>query len=205
MENRFDQQASQWDQQASRVKMAAEIAEAMVRALRLGSDRDLLDFGAGTGLVTLRLQPLVRKVYAFDTSTGMLRALQDKLVQSRIDNVEVMAGAPETTPVLPAVDIIVSSMTLHHVRDIPGLARAFKAALRPGGQLALADLDLDGGLFHAEHADVLHNGFDRAELGRTLAAAGFSAIEFRDATVIEKPGADGVVRPFSVFLLTAQG
>jgi SAM-dependent methyltransferase len=135
----------------------------------------------------------------------MLRALQDKLVQGRIDNVEVMAGAPESTPVLPAVDIIVSSMTLHHVRDIPGLARAFRAALRPGGQLALADLDLDGGLFHTEHADVLHNGFDRTELGGMLAAAGFSAVEFRDATVIDKPGADGVVRPFSIFLAIAQG
>lgn len=205
MDNRFDQQASQWDQQAARVKMAVDIADAMARALRLGSDRDLLDFGAGTGLVTLRLQPLVRRVYAFDTSAGMLRALQDKLVQGRIGNVEVMVGAAEATPVLPAVDVIVSSMTLHHVRDIPGLARAFRAALRPGGQLALADLDLDGGLFHAEHADVLHNGFDRAELGGMLASAGFSAVEFRDATVIEKPGADGVVRPFSIFLATAQG
>ena len=77
MDNRFDQQASQWDQQASRVKMAADIAEAMARALRLGSDRDLLDFGAGTGLVTLRFQPQVRKVFAFDTSVGMLRTLQE--------------------------------------------------------------------------------------------------------------------------------
>lgn len=205
MDNRFDQQAGQWDQQASRVKMAADIAEAMARALRLGPDQDLLDFGAGTGLVTLRLQPKVRKVFAFDTSVGMLRALRDKLAQNRIENVEVIQGAPETTPVLPAVDIIVSSMTLHHVRDIPGLARAFKSALRPGGQLALADLDLDGGLFHADNADVLHNGFDRAFLGGILTAAGFTAVQFRDAAVIEKPGADGVVRPFTVFLVSAQG
>jgi hypothetical protein len=71
--------------------------------------------------------------------------------------------------------------------------------------LALADLDLDGGLFHAEHADVLHNGFDRGQLGGILTAAGFSAVGFRDATVVEKAGADGVVRPFSVFLVTARG
>lgn len=205
MENRFDQQASQWDQQASRVKMATKIAEAMAQALRLGPDLDLLDFGAGTGLVTLRLQPKVRKVFAFDTSAGMLRALQDKLAQNHIGNVEIIQGAAESTPVFPSVDIIVSSMTLHHVRDVPGLARAFKAALRPGGQLAIADLDLDGGLFHTEHADVLHNGFDRAGLGGILTAAGFSKVAFRDATVIEKPGADDVVRPFTVFLVTAQG
>jgi SAM-dependent methyltransferase len=206
MDNRFDQQASQWDQQDSRVKMAADIAEAMARVLRLGLDRDLLDFGAGTGLVTLKLQPLIRKVFAFDTSAGMLRALQDKLAQRRISNVEVIqATAGEDQPQFPSVDIIVSSMTLHHVRDVPGLVRAFKAALRPGGQLAIADLDLDGGLFHTEPADVLHNGFDRGDLGGILAAAGFSAVEFRDATVVEKPGADGVVRRFTVFLVTAQG
>jgi SAM-dependent methyltransferase len=103
------------------------------------------------------------------------------------------------------VDIIVSSMTLHHVRDVPGLVRSFKVALRPGGKLAIADLDLDGGLFHAEHADVLHNGFDRGKLGTILTTAGFSAVEFRDATVIERFGADGIVRPFNVFLVTAQG
>jgi ubiquinone/menaquinone biosynthesis C-methylase UbiE len=205
MDNRFDQQAAQWDQQASRVKMAVEIAEAMVRALRLGPDQDLLDFGAGTGLVTLRLAAQVRRVFAFDTSAGMLRALRDKLERDGIDNVKVIHGAPDATPVLPEVDIIVSSMTLHHVRDIPGLARAFKAALRPGGQMAIADLDLDGGLFHTEQADVLHSGFDRGELGAILFAAGFSGVSFRDATVIEKPGADGIVRPFTVFLVTAQG
>jgi SAM-dependent methyltransferase len=144
-------------------------------------------------------------VFAYDTSVGMLGALRDKLAQNRIDNVEIVQGAADATPVLPAVDVIVSSMTLHHVRDIPGLARAFRAALRPGGQVALADLDPDGGLFHADNADVLHNGFDRVSLGGILASAGFTAVEFSNATVVEKPGADGVVRTFSVFLVTAQG
>jgi SAM-dependent methyltransferase len=83
-----------WDQQEPRVKMAGAIAEAMSRSLRLGSDRDLLDFGTGTGLIALRLQPHVRKVFAFDTSVGMLRALGDKLSQNRITNVELAQGMP---------------------------------------------------------------------------------------------------------------
>ena len=57
MNNRFDQEASQWDQQDRRVKMAAGIADAMSGVLQLGPARDLLDFGAGTGLVSLKLQP----------------------------------------------------------------------------------------------------------------------------------------------------
>ena len=205
MNNRFDQEASQWDQQEPRVKMAVAIAEAMSRSVRLGSDRDLLDFGTGTGLIALRLHPHVRKVFAFDTSVGMLRALGDKLSQNGITNVELVQGVPsETMPKLPTVDIIVSSMALHHVRDTLGLARAFKTALRQGGQLAIADLDPEGGLFHADHTDVMHDGFDRRELTGILVTAGFSDIEFGEAYVIEKPIADGTLRPFTIFLVTAQ-
>jgi SAM-dependent methyltransferase len=206
MNNRFDQEASQWDQQERRVKMAADIADAMSAVLQLGPDRDLLDFGAGTGLVSLKLQPHVRTVFAFDTSAGMLRALGDKLAQEHIGNVELARGEPgESSPRLPAVDIIVSSMALHHVRDIRAIARAFKSALRSGGQLAIADLDPEAGHFHAEHDDVMHDGFDHDQLREIFAAAGFVDIAFREACVIEKPIADGSSRRFSIFLMTARG
>jgi tRNA (cmo5U34)-methyltransferase len=205
MDNRFDQEASRWDQQERRVKMAADIAHAMSGALQLGPDRDLLDFGAGTGLVTLKLQPHVRKVFAFDTSAGMLQALADKLAQGGIGNVELVQGTPgETTPRLPTVDIIVSSMALHHVRDIAAIARVFRSALRPGGQLAIADLDPEGGQFHTEHDDVMHDGFDHNHLQETFATAGFADIAFREACVAEKPIADGTSRRFTVFLMTAR-
>jgi len=206
MTSRFDQEASQWDQQDRRVKMAADIADAMSGVLQLGPDRDLLDFGAGTGLVSLKLRPHVRKVFAFDTSAGMLRALGDKLAQEHIGNVELVQGAPgESSPRLPGVDVIVSSMALHHVRDIPAIARAFKSALRSGGQLAIADLDPEGGQFHAEHDDVLHDGFDHNRLREIFAAEGFVDISFREACAIEKPIADGSLRRFSIFLMTARG
>jgi ubiquinone/menaquinone biosynthesis C-methylase UbiE len=204
MDNRFDQEASRWDQERRRVKMAADIADAMSRSLRLGPDRDLLDFGAGTGLVSLKLQPRVRKVFAFDTSAGMLRALGDKLAQAGIGNVELVQGAADDgSPRLPTVDIIVSSMALHHVRDIPAVARAFKSALRPGGQLAIADLEPEGGKFHPEHADVMHDGFEHDRLRELFAAAGFSNIAFSQACVVEKPTADGSLGQFPVFLMTA--
>lgn len=187
------------------MKLAAAIADAMSGALQLGPDRDLLDFGAGTGLVSLKLQPHVRKVFAFDTSAGMLRALGDKLAQDSIANVELVQGVPgESSPKLPMVDIIVSSMALHHVGDIPAVARAFKSALRPGGQLAVADLDPESGLFHAAHGDVMHNGFDHDRLKDMFAAEGFADIAFREACAIEKPIEDGTSRRFTIFLMTAR-
>ncbi len=205
MNNRFDQEASRWDQEERRVKMAMAIADAMSGALQLGPDRDLLDFGAGTGLVSLKLQPHVRKVFAFDTSAGMLRTLGEKLAQNHIGNVELVQGTSgESSPKLPTVDIIVSSMALHHVRDTAALARAFKSALRPNGQVAIADLDPEGGQFHAEHADVMHDGFDHDQLRETFSAAGFRDIAFHEACTIEKPSADGSLRTFTIFLMTAR-
>lgn len=205
MDNHFDQEATRWDQEERRVKMATAIADAMAGALQLGPDLDLLDFGAGTGLVSLKLHPQVRKVLAFDTSAGMLRALADKLAKEHIDNVEPIQGAAgDSAPKLPMVDVIVSSMALHHVRDIPALARAFKSALRPNGQLAIADLDPEGGQFHAEHGDVMHDGFDHDQLRALFAAAGFVDIAFRQACTVEKPSADGTSRQFKIFLMTAR-
>jgi ubiquinone/menaquinone biosynthesis C-methylase UbiE len=204
MDNRFDQEASRWDQEQRRVQMAADIAAAMSRSLRLGPDRDLLDFGAGTGLVSLKLQSRVRKIFAFDTSAGMLRALGDKLAQAGIVNVELVQGtADDSSPRLPTVDVIVSSMALHHVRDIPAVARAFKSALCPGGQLAIADLEPEGGRFHPEHADVMHDGFAHDPLKEIFASAGFRDIAFSEACVVEKPTADGSMGRFPIFLLTA--
>jgi 2-polyprenyl-3-methyl-5-hydroxy-6-metoxy-1,4-benzoquinol methylase len=173
----------------------------MLRNLRLTSELELLDFGAGTGLVVLQLAPHVRKVIAYDTSPGMLKVLQGKLGSNT--NVEPMQGTPgQAEPRLPTVDVVVSAMALHHVADIAGVARAFKAALRPGGQLAVADLDPEGGAFHADRRDVMHDGFEREALAGIFAEAGFQAVACHDACTIIKPAADGRLRPFTIFLLT---
>lgn len=83
--------------------------------------------------------------------------------------------------------------------------RSQRNAASAKGQLAIADLDPEGGLFHPDHTDVMHDGFDRKELAGILVAAGFVDIEFGDAYVLEKPIADGTLRPFTIFLVTAQG
>lgn len=203
MSNRFDLEAASWDANEPRRMLSQGVAEVMLRSLELESGHELLDFGAGTGLVALRLRPYVRRVFAFDTSEGMLSSLKEKLARSQYTNVEVLMGSPSGMPTLPNVDVIVSSMTLHHIADIAALARTFRAALRPGGQIAVADLDPEGGLFHGKQADVMHDGFERDELGRIFSDAGFVGVKFEDAYRLERPIADGTTRSFMIFLMTA--
>jgi 2-polyprenyl-3-methyl-5-hydroxy-6-metoxy-1,4-benzoquinol methylase len=200
----FDKNAANWDDNAGRVKMANNIANAILDAVRLRPDMEILDFGCGTGLLTLRLQPLVRSIHGVDSSSGMLEVLESKIQAQHLSNITTQYLDVETGGELTGTyDLVVSSMTLHHVLDIKPLLAQFYRVTRAEGRLCLADLDLDNGHFHGNNQGVFHFGFDRKLLERDLAVAGFSDIKFCTAAEVVRfyPGG---ARPFSIFLATAR-
>jgi len=83
----FDKAAAQWDANPGQVKLANKIADAIIREGSLEPTMNALDFGCGTGLVTLRLQPLLKSILGVDSSQGMLGALQRKINASGVANV----------------------------------------------------------------------------------------------------------------------
>jgi tRNA (cmo5U34)-methyltransferase len=204
-DNRFDQIAGLWDKDEQRVRMAENIAEEMIRNLELQKDHVLLDYGTGTGIIALKLQPYVKKVIAIDSSQGMLDTLSIKLTKNEITNTEILKGSVEDkTFHFPAVDVIVSSMVLHHIKDIKAAAKAFWDALKPNGQIAIADLDEDNGEFHADPNAAMHNGFNHAKLQNIFLNAGFKSIRFREAYTVKKQSAKGKESVFKIFLMLAQ-
>ena len=201
----FDQAAATWDEKPQRVKLAGEVADAIIREVPLTTDMNALDFGCGTGLLTLRLQPFVRTIIGADSSRGMLDILNTKIVAAGLDNICSMHYDPAQGDALKGkYHLIVSSMTLHHIQEIEPLFSQFHAALIPGGILCLADLDLDEGQFHADSTGVFHEGFDRAAVRNSLTKAGFVEVRDLTATEIVKPAADGTTKSFSVFLMLAK-
>lgn len=200
----FDKDAANWDENAGRVKMANNIADSIVEAVPLDAEMEVLDFGCGTGLLTLRLQPLVRSITGVDSSAGMLAVLEAKVEEQQLTNITTQHLDVEKGELLTGdYDLVVSSMTLHHVRKIEPLLAQFYGVIKPRGYLCLADLDLDNGHFHGNNEGVFHFGFDRKILERDLVSAGFTDIEFRTAIEIVRfyPGG---VRPFPIFLGTAR-
>lgn len=206
MEKRdFDKEASTWDENPARVKLAQDIAEAIVRRGVLTPDTDAMDVGCGTGLLTVLLARKVRSVMAVDSSHGMLDALRAKTARLKLTNVKARLMDLDKGDALEGrYDLIVSSMTLHHIRDVASLFERFRRILAPGGHLALADLDSEGGLFHSDNTGVFHFGFDRSVLRRTLRDAGFTGIEDTTAAEVVKPIATGETERFTVFLLTGR-
>jgi tRNA (cmo5U34)-methyltransferase len=198
--DRFDEAAATWDEEPRRVELSRAVAEAIGQRARLPRAIDVLDFGAGTGLLTLALQPLVRAVTGADTSSGMLGILRRKIEAKGLENVEtVLLEGEGALPPGARFDLVVSSMALHHVADLAALFGRFREVLRARGEIALADLDREDGSFHEDARGVFHLGFERNELLILLTEAGFTDLAATTATATRKEGRD-----YSVLLITGR-
>ena len=202
---RFDRAAAEWDGNPTRVALARAVVDAICAAVPLRAEMQALDFGAGTGLVTLGLLSSVRSVTAVDASGEMLRVLDEKLRSLQMDSVHTLQCDIARAP-LPAnrFDLVVSSMVLHHLPDVTDVLRRLRPCLRPGGWIALADLDTEDGSFHADMTGVFHHGIDRRALCQWLEQAGFSDVAARNAHTITRPAPDGGTRQYGVFLVTGR-
>lgn len=201
----FDKAAASWDEVPRRAKLANDIADAICDEIKPTTDMDVLDFGCGTGLVSLRLQPLVHSITGVDSSQGMLDAFASKIKDQRITNVKLQYIDLEKGGVLEgSYDLILSSMTFHHVKHIRPLIDLFYKLLVPSGYICIADLDPDDGRFHDNNDGIFHFGFDRAAMQQTFKEAGFEDVRARTAGTVMKPGPNGEERTFTVFLISGR-
>jgi SAM-dependent methyltransferase len=121
-------------------------ATGWVRRLAWGTPRRrILDLGAGTGTGTIALAQRFgsARVTALDVSEPMLARIRTKALDlglaQRVRTVR--ADLDADWPALEPVDLVWASLSLHELRD-PGqaLVQAF-ATLRPGGLMAVAEMD----------------------------------------------------------------
>jgi ubiquinone/menaquinone biosynthesis C-methylase UbiE len=201
----FDKEAASWDENPERVKLAQEIADAMSNDITLAPVMDVLDFGCGTGLLTLRLQPYVRSIIGVDSSQGMLDVLNSKVLKQNLTNVKTLCLDLDRGDDLPGrYDLVVSSMTLHHIKDTKPILNLFHDIITPSGYLCIADLDPDDGQFHSDNRGVFHFGFDREELRREFSEAGFADVRDRSAGGVMKFIVGEGLQMFTVFLMTGR-
>lgn len=201
----FNTEAPTWDDSPQRIAMAGSIADAVITRVPLSKEMDVLDYGAGTGLVSLAIEPHVRSITSADSAPAMLERVFEKIQAGGIENVKTMLLDLEN---MPAPDLkfnlIVSSMVFHHVEDISGLFSKLCSMLRPGGYIAIADLDPDNGEFHRNPAGVRHNGFDRRHIEDLFAENMLTEINSGTVCTVNREVAGNGEREFTVFLITGK-
>ena len=184
--------------------LAQEVVTAIRRELPLATEMEALDYGCGSGLVTLGLQPFVGRITGADSSQGMLQVLSRKVQERGITNVVAKFIDLEQQRLDGSYDLIVSSMTLHHVHDVVALIVSFVQILNPGGWLALADLEREDGSFHDDPTGVYHRGFDREFFRTVCSGNSLTDVRITTAATIEKSDASGGCRLYPVLLCLAK-
>ena len=197
MSEYFDNKAQDWDADDMVKKLSSAIGSAILEEVALHNQMNVMDFGAGTGLISSCVAPLVNKIVAVDTSEAMLNRLVSK--PELRGKVEAVCRDITDKSLDAQFDLIISAMAMHHVEDTHKLIQRFAEHLKPGAMLALADLDKEDGSFHPdEAAGVFHHGFERGELQVILEKHGFENVRFLTAHTVNKED-----KEFPVFLLIA--
>jgi len=191
---RFDNAAQTWDQKPTRVILAENVAKAIKTHLPLTAEMDLLDFGAGTGLLSMEILPLVRSITAIDTSAKMLEVLEGK----GADGISTCCVDIFSQEFEARFDAVISSMVMHHVQDTHALFTRIHSLLHEGGRIAFADLYKEDGSFHDDNTGVHHFGFEPEMLKTLLEGIGFREITFHTAHTFQKS------KDYPVFLMTAR-
>jgi cyclopropane fatty-acyl-phospholipid synthase-like methyltransferase len=197
MTDKFKEKAKDWDVNDRVKQLSAAIGSCILKNVELNAQMHVMDFGAGTGLITSQVAPYVNKIIAVDISLSMLDQLNAK--QELKDKVQALCQDITSKPTGIKYDLIMSAMAMHHVKDTDNMVKQFAAHLKSGAKIALADLDKEDGSFHPKGVEgVYHNGFERSEFRATLEKHGFKDIHFETAHTVQ-----GETRPYPIFLALA--
>ncbi|WP_426807040.1 class I SAM-dependent methyltransferase [Streptococcus anginosus] len=167
MEHHFNHKAESFDSPKN-IFIADLIRQEVEKQIVDFSDKRILDFGGGTGLVTLPLAAQSKSVMLVDISDKMLDRARLKVEKQAIDNVYLLQQDLLTNPLDQLFDIIVVSRVLHHMPNVEKTLAMFRNHLVEDGQLFIADF---------VKTDVNHHGFHLADLEGKLSQSGFSSVK----------------------------
>lgn len=199
MRDKFNQAAGAWDEKPERVKASLALAEKLKSVLSFSPDSVVLDYGCGTGNVSLSIASDVNHLYACDFSSGMLEVVEKKAGELQTSNIETVLVDDGFGNHFAdnSIDIIFSTMVFHHVEDLDSVMSCFASFLKKGGMLAIVDLVEEDGSFHSDNDGVAHFGFSEERISELFKKHGFLSDSYSVIHSIDK-GASG---SFPVFLM----
>jgi ubiquinone/menaquinone biosynthesis C-methylase UbiE len=175
MENNvFEEMAKRYDTE-ERMELAKVIVKEVRPKLQNSRSKSLIDYGSGTGLISLELSDLVESILLVDSSKQMLEIAKAKISHKGITNSKVLySDFTQETPELKA-DIVLMSLVLLHIPDTKQILKELFKIINDGGKLIIIDFDKNHKIKHPK----VHNGFSHEELKKSLSEVGFTSFEMK--------------------------
>ena len=166
MKHDFNHKAETFDSPKN-IFLANLVCQAVEKQIDLLSDKEILDFGGGTGLLTLPLAKQAKSVTLVDISEKMLEQARLKAERQDIKNIHFLEQDLLEKTLEKEFDLIVVCRVLHHMPDLDVALSLFHQHLKEDGQLLIADFT---------KAEANHHGFELTELEKQLIEHGFSSV-----------------------------
>jgi ArsR family transcriptional regulator len=158
---------------------------------------DVVDFGCGTGVLTVELARWARSVIAIDRSGSALVSARAEARRLGLTNITFLEADLQALPLPDAsVDLVVASQSLHHVDSVEGVLAEGARLLRPGGRMVVLELLPHDEQWVRTRIGHRHLGFDPQTLETAMKRAGLGP-------PVLVPGPRAASSPFKAFLLTA--
>ena len=111
--------------------------------LPINKTDNILDFGAGTGYLTIPAAKMVDgQVFALDIDPHMLEIINSKALDAKLTNIQMVQGNTETIP-LPndSIDIAIASLVLHEVKPLATTLQQINEVLKEGGYFVCVEIE----------------------------------------------------------------
>lgn len=200
----FDTEAKKWDLDPKKTERAAALAKEILKSLTFPIDSKAMEFGCGTGILSVQMKDVFKDITLIDTSKGMIDVLKEKIKANKLSHFHPLQIDLLTGPLPEArFDVIYTLMTMHHIQDVQKIFGVIHQLLNPGGYFCMADLVKEDGSFHNDPDFDGHNGFDRTELTQLLQSAGFEEINYKIFYEIKREK-EGKHETYPLFLMIAR-
>lgn len=174
-ENMFEDMAKRYDT-PERIKLANIISKEVSGQLADSQEKTMIDYGSGTGLISVQLAHEVSELIMVDSSKEMLKVVDEKIKQSKLENTRtLLADFTQEVPEIKA-DIVMMSLVLLHIPDTRAILQNIYSVLNKGGKLIIVDFDYNEKVKHPK----VHSGFKQDELKELLSEVGFNSTDIRN-------------------------